>query len=59
MKGIYFTFDALVAFGQLSENDRSKMEWRMKVGFEWRPSRAGRRATFSLLSSFPIHYLPL
>jgi hypothetical protein len=31
MKGIWFTFDA---FGQLSEHDRSKMKWRMKVGIE-------------------------
>jgi hypothetical protein len=42
-----------------------KMEWRMKVGIEWRPSMAGqpkiggRPATFSLMSSFPLHYLPL
>jgi hypothetical protein len=62
MKGICFTFDA---FGQSSEQDRSKMERRMKVGIEWRPSMAGRpmiggqSATFSLLSSFPLHYLPL
>jgi hypothetical protein len=56
MKGIYFTFDA---FGQWSENDRSKMKWRMKVGIEMRPSMAGQLATFSLLSSFPLHYLPL
>jgi hypothetical protein len=62
MKGIGFTFDA---FGQWSEHDRSKRKWRMKVGIEWRPSMAdrpkigGRSATFSLLSSFPLHYLPL
>jgi hypothetical protein len=62
MKGICFTFDA---FGQWSEDDRSKMKWRMKVRVEWRPSMAGqpkiggRPATFSLLSSFPLHYLPL
>jgi hypothetical protein len=53
MKGICFTFDA---FGQWSELDKSKMEWRMKVGIEWRPSMAGRPniggwpTTFSLLS---------
>jgi hypothetical protein len=41
------------------------MKWRMKVGVEWRPSMAGRpkigcrSATFSLFSSFPLHYLPL
>jgi hypothetical protein len=58
MKGICFAFDA---FGQW----RSKMKCRMKVGVEWRPSMAGqpntggRPATFSLLSSFPLHYLPL
>jgi hypothetical protein len=62
MKGICFTFDA---FGQWSEHDRSKMTWKIKVGVEWRPSMAGwpkiggRPATFSLLSSFPHHYLPL
>jgi hypothetical protein len=62
MSGISFTFDA---FDQWSEHDRSKMKWRMKVGIEWRPSIAGRPkiggrlATFSLLSSFPLHYLPL
>jgi hypothetical protein len=62
MKGICFTFDA---FGQWSEHDKSKMEWRMKVGIEWRPSMAGRPkiasqpATVSLLSTFPLHYLPL
>jgi hypothetical protein len=61
MKGICFTFDA---FDQWSERDRSKMEWRMKVGIEWRPSMAsqpkngGRPATISLLSSFPLNYLP-
>jgi hypothetical protein len=38
------------------------MKWRMKVGIEWRPSMAGRPkiggwlATFSLLSSFTLHY---
>jgi hypothetical protein len=37
MKGICFTFDD---FGQWSEHDRSKMEWRMNVGIEWRPSMA-------------------
>jgi hypothetical protein len=53
MKGILFTFDA---FGQWSEHDRSKMEWRIKVGIEWRPSVASRPkigsrpTTFSLLS---------
>jgi hypothetical protein len=62
MKGIGFAFDA---FGQRSKHDRSKIKWRMKVGIEWRPSMAGRPkvggrpATFSLLSSFPLHYLPL
>jgi hypothetical protein len=62
MKGICFTFDA---FGQWSEHDRSKMEWTMKVGIEWWSSMAGRLkiggwpVTFSLLSSFPFHYLPL
>jgi hypothetical protein len=62
MKGILFTFDA---FGQWSEHDRRKMKWRMKVGIEWRPSMVdwpkigGRAATFSLLSSFLLHYLPL
>jgi hypothetical protein len=35
MKGICFPFDA---FGQWNEHDRSKMEWMMKVGIEWRPS---------------------
>jgi hypothetical protein len=61
MKGICFAFDA---FGQWSERDRSKMKWRMKVGIEWRPSmdcwpkNGGWPATFSLLSSFPLHYLP-
>jgi hypothetical protein len=62
MKGIAFAFDA---FGQSSELDKSNMKWRMKVGIEWRPSMAyrskisGRPATFSLLSSFTLHYLPL
>jgi hypothetical protein len=62
MKRIYFTFDA---FDQRSEHDRSKMKWSMKVGIEWMPSMAGqpkidgRSATFSLLSSFLLHYLPL
>jgi hypothetical protein len=62
MKGIYFTFDA---FGQWSEHDKSKIKWRMKVRVEWRPSMAGRPniggrpATFSLFSSFILHYLPL
>jgi hypothetical protein len=62
MKEIGFAFDA---FGQWSEHDRSKMKWRMKVGIEWRPNFAGQpkiggwSATFSLLSSFPLHYLPL
>jgi hypothetical protein len=62
MKRIDFAFDA---FGQWSEFDRSKMKWRMKVGIEWRPSMAGRPkiggwlVTFSLLSFFPLHYLPL
>jgi hypothetical protein len=58
MKGIGFAFDAS---GQWSEHDRSQM----KVGIEWRPSMVGRSkiggwpATFLLLSSFPLHYLPL
>jgi hypothetical protein len=62
MKGIFFTFDA---FGQWCKHDRSKMKWRMNVGVVWRPSMAGRpkiggwSATFPLLSSFPLHYLPL
>jgi hypothetical protein len=62
MKGICFAFDS---FGQWSEHNRSKMKWRMKVGVEWRPNMAdrpkngGRPATFSFLSSFPLHYLPL
>jgi hypothetical protein len=62
MKEICFAFDA---FGQWSEHDRSKMKWRIKVGIEWRSGMAGRpkngsrSATFSLLSSFPLHYLPL
>jgi hypothetical protein len=62
MKGIGFAFDA---FGQWSEHERNKMKWRMKVGTEWRPSitgrpkSGGRPATFSLHSSFPLHYLPL
>jgi hypothetical protein len=62
MKEIGFAFDA---FGQWSEHERNKMKWRMKVGIEWRPSMAGRPkiggqpATFSLLSSFPLLYLPL
>jgi hypothetical protein len=62
MKRIDFAFDV---FGQRSEHDRSKMKWRMKVGIEWRPSMAGRpkiggrSATFFLLSSFLLHYLPL
>jgi hypothetical protein len=62
MKGICFTFDA---FGQWSGHDRSKMKWRIKVGFEWRPSMvgwpniSGWPATFSLFSSFILHYLPL
>jgi hypothetical protein len=61
MKGIGFAF---YAFGQWSKHDRSKMKWRMKVRIEWRPSMVGRpkigdrSATFSLLSSFPLHYLP-
>jgi hypothetical protein len=52
-------------FGQWSEHDRSNMKWRMKVMVECRPSMAGRPkigsqpATFSLLSTFPLHYLPL
>jgi hypothetical protein len=59
---IGFAFDA---FGQWSEHERNKMKWRIKVRIEWRPSKAGRPkigdqpATFSLLSSFPLHYLPL
>jgi hypothetical protein len=62
MKGIGFAFDV---FGQWSENERNKMKWRMKVRIEWRPSMAdrpkigGRTTTFSLLSSFSLHYLPL
>jgi hypothetical protein len=62
MKGICFTFDA---FGQWSRHDRRKMKWRMKAGVEWTPSMAGQPkiggqlATFSLFSSFPLHYLPL
>jgi hypothetical protein len=62
MKGICFTFDD---FGQWSEHDKSKMKWRMKVGVEWRSSMAGRpkvvaqSGTFSLFSSFPLHYLLL
>jgi hypothetical protein len=62
MKGIYFAFDAI---GQWSEHDRSKMKWRIKVGIEWRSSMAGwtkiggQPATLSLLSYFPLHYLPL
>jgi hypothetical protein len=62
MKGIGFAFDA---FGLWSVHDRSKMKWRMKVGIDWRPSMVGwpkiggRLATFSLLSSFTLHYLPL
>jgi hypothetical protein len=62
MKGICFTFDA---FGKWSEHDRSKIKWMMKVGIEWRPSMAGppkiggRPATFSLLFSFLLHYIPL
>jgi hypothetical protein len=61
MKGIGFAFDA---YDQWSEHDRSKMKWRMKVGIEWRPSMAnqpkigGWPASFSVLSSFPLHYLP-
>jgi hypothetical protein len=53
MKGICFTFDA---FRQWSKHDRSKMNWRMKVGVEWRPNMVGqpkiggRSATFCLLS---------
>jgi U3 small nucleolar RNA-associated protein 14 len=39
MKGICFTFDAFV---QCSEHDRSRMEWRMKIGIEWRSIMAGR-----------------
>jgi hypothetical protein len=62
MKGICFTLDA---FGQRSEHDRIKMKWRMEVGIEWRPSMAGqpkiggRPATFSIISSLPLLYLPL
>jgi hypothetical protein len=62
MKGICFAFDT---FGQWSEHDRSKMKRSMKVGIEWRPSMADWAkigdwpATFSLLSSFPLHYLTL
>jgi hypothetical protein len=50
MKRICFTFDA---FGQWSEHDRSKMEWRMKLGIEWRPSMAGRPATSPSFPPFP------
>jgi hypothetical protein len=62
MKGIGFAFDA---FGQWSEKERNKMKWRMKAGIEWRSSMAGRPkiggwpTTFSLVFSFPLHYLPL
>jgi hypothetical protein len=62
MKGIGFVFDA---FGQCSEHDRSKMKFRMKVGIEWRlrmadrPKIGGQPATFSLISSFPLHYLSI
>jgi hypothetical protein len=62
MKGIGIAFDA---FGQWSEHERNKMKWMIKVGIEWRPSMAGplkiggQLTTFSLLSSFPLHYLPL
>jgi hypothetical protein len=62
LKEFAFNFDAC---GQWSEHDRSKMKWRMKVEIEWRPSMAGQTkiggwpATFSLLSSFALHYLPL
>jgi hypothetical protein len=62
MKGICFAFDD---FGQWSDHYRSKMKWRIKVGVEWRPSMAdqtnigGWLATFSLLSSVPLHSLPL
>jgi hypothetical protein len=62
MKGIGIAFDA---FGQWSELERNKMKWRMKVGIErWlsmagQPKIGGRPDTFSLLSSFPLHYLPL
>jgi hypothetical protein len=51
------------AFGQWSEHDRSKMEWKMKIGIEWRPSMASRPkigdrpATFSLLSPPLSHSL--
>jgi hypothetical protein len=62
VKGICFTFDA---FGQWIEDDTSKMKWMMKVGVERGPSMASRPkiggclATFSVLSTFPLHYLPL
>jgi hypothetical protein len=39
MKGVCFTFNA---FGQWSEHDMSKINWRMKVGVEWRPSMANK-----------------
>jgi hypothetical protein len=61
MKGICFIFDA---FSQQTENDRSKMEWRKKVGIEWRRSMAGRPlspffppfpSTISLYSSTTTH----
>jgi hypothetical protein len=41
------------------------VKWRMKVGIEWRSSMAGRPkiggrpTTFSLRSSFPLHYISL
>jgi hypothetical protein len=62
MKIIFFAFDA---FGQWSEHDNSKMKWRMKVRVVRRPSMAsrpkigGQLATFSFISSFTLHYLPL
>jgi hypothetical protein len=46
MKGICFTFDAFVMWG---EHDRSKMKWRTKVRVEWRQSMAGRPHSPSFL----------
>jgi hypothetical protein len=50
MKRICFTFDS---FGQWSEHDRIKMWWRMKVGFESRPSVATRPKIYGQPTSFP------
>jgi hypothetical protein len=54
MKGICFTFDA---FGQWSEHGMSKMEWRPCMAN--RSKIGGWLSTFSLISSFPLHYLPI